>query len=39
MGRQKIMLINLRGIYYHYCELPPATFDHLNGGAFYGTIL
>lgn len=21
------MLINLRGTYYHYCELPPATFD------------
>jgi hypothetical protein len=24
---QSYMLINLRGIYYHYCELPPATFD------------
>ncbi len=24
---QSYMLINLRGVYYHYCELPPATFD------------
>jgi hypothetical protein len=24
---QSYLLINLRGIYYHYCELPPATFD------------
>jgi hypothetical protein len=24
---QSYMLINLRGTYYHYCELPPATFD------------
>jgi KTSC domain len=33
------MLINLRGIYYHYCELPSATFDALMGapsmGQFY----
>jgi hypothetical protein len=21
------MLINLRGVYNHYCDLPPATFD------------
>jgi len=21
------MLINLKGAYYHYCELPAATFD------------
>ncbi|WP_081851139.1 KTSC domain-containing protein [Bradyrhizobium sp. URHD0069] len=21
------MLVNLRGTYYHYCELPPITFD------------
>ena len=24
---QTYMLINLKGTYYHYCELPPATFD------------
>ena len=24
---QSYMLINLRGTYYHYCELPPVTFD------------
>jgi hypothetical protein len=24
---QSYMLISLKGIYYHYCELPPATFD------------
>lgn len=24
---QSYMLINLRGTYYHYCELPPATLD------------
>jgi KTSC domain len=24
---QSYMLINLKGIYYHYCELPAATFD------------
>jgi hypothetical protein len=24
---QTYMLINLRGTYYHYCELPAATFD------------
>lgn len=24
---QNYMLINLRGTYYHYCELPAATFD------------
>jgi hypothetical protein len=24
---QSYMLINLRGTYYHDCELPPATFD------------
>ena len=23
---QSYMIINLRGSYYHYCELPPATF-------------
>lgn len=33
------MLINLRGAYYHYCELPVATFDALmtapSMGQFY----
>lgn len=24
---QGYMLINLRGTYYHYCEMPPAIFD------------
>lgn len=24
---QNYMLINLKGTYYHYCELPAATFD------------
>lgn len=24
---QSYMLINLKGTYYHYCELPPATLD------------
>jgi hypothetical protein len=36
---QSYMLINLRGTYYHYCELPPATFDAFMGapsmGEFY----
>jgi hypothetical protein len=36
---QNYMLINLRGTFYHYCELPPATFDSLMGapsmGQFY----
>jgi hypothetical protein len=36
---QLYMLINLKGTYYHYCELPPATFDRLMGapsmGQFY----
>jgi hypothetical protein len=26
-GVQSYMLINLRGTYYHYCELPPAVLD------------
>jgi hypothetical protein len=38
---QSYMLINLRGTFYHYCELPPATFDGLMGapsmGQFYNT--
>jgi hypothetical protein len=36
---QGYMIINLRGTYYHYCELPPAMFDNLMGapsmGQFY----
>ena|SRR5258708_9955512 len=36
---QSYMIINLKGTYYHYCELPPATFDGLMGapsmGQFY----
>src|SRR6266403_1059718 len=36
---QTYMIINLKGTYYHYCELPPVTFDALMGapsmGQFY----
>src|SRR6476660_10556354 len=36
---QSYMLINLKGVYYHYCELPPATHDALMAapsmGQFY----
>jgi hypothetical protein len=36
---QNYMIISLRGTYYHYCELPPATLDSLMGapsmGQFY----
>jgi hypothetical protein len=36
---QSYMIISLRGTYYHYCKLPPATFDGLMGapsmGQFY----
>jgi hypothetical protein len=36
---QSYMVISLRGTYYHYCELPPATFDSLMSapsmGQFY----
>jgi hypothetical protein len=36
---QSYMIISLRGTYYHYCELPPATLDSLMGapsmGQFY----
>lgn len=36
---QTYMIISLRGTYYHYCELPPGTFDGLMGapsmGQFY----
>jgi hypothetical protein len=36
---QSYMIIGLRGTYYHYCELPPATFDSLMSapsmGQFY----
>jgi KTSC domain len=33
---QSYMIINLRGTYYHYCELPPATFDGLMGAPSMG---
>jgi hypothetical protein len=37
--RQSYMIINLKGTYYHYCELSPATFDGLmrapSMGQFY----
>ena len=36
---QSYMVISLKGTYYHYCELPPATFDAFMGapsmGQFY----
>jgi KTSC domain len=36
---QSYMIISLKGTYYHYCELPPATIDGLMGapsmGQFY----
>jgi hypothetical protein len=36
---QSYMIINLKGMYYQYCELTPATFDSLMGapsmGQFY----
>jgi hypothetical protein len=36
---QSYMLINLRGTFYHYCELPAATYESLMGapsmGQFY----
>ena len=36
---QAYMIISLRGTYYHYCELPPATLNALMGapsmGQFY----
>jgi KTSC domain len=36
---QSYMVISLKGTYYHYCELPPVTFDALMGapsmGQFY----
>jgi len=36
---QSYMIISLRGTYYHYCELPTATFNSLMGapsmGQFY----
>lgn len=38
---QSYMIINLNGVYYHYCELPLATFEALMGapsmGQFYNT--
>jgi hypothetical protein len=39
---QSYMVISLKGTYYHYCELPSATFDGLMGapsmGQFYNQI-
>jgi hypothetical protein len=38
---QSYMLINLRGTFYHYCELPTVTYDALMAahsmGQFYNT--
>jgi KTSC domain len=36
---QSYMLISLRGTYYHYCELPAATFDAFVTAAIDGTVL
>jgi hypothetical protein len=33
---QSYMIISLRGTYYHYCELPPATLGGLMGAASMG---
>jgi hypothetical protein len=33
---QSYMLINLRGTYYHYCELPAGTFDAFMSAASMG---
>ena len=33
---QSYMIINLRGTYNQYCELPPATFDDLMGAPSMG---
>jgi hypothetical protein len=33
---QGYMIINLKGTYYHYCELPPATSDSLMGASSMG---
>jgi hypothetical protein len=33
---QSYMIISLRGTYYQYCELPPATFDDLMGAPSMG---
>jgi hypothetical protein len=33
---QSYMIISLRGTYYHYCELPPVTFDGLMGASSMG---
>jgi len=33
---QSYMIISLRGTYYHYCELPPATYDGLMGSLSIG---
>jgi hypothetical protein len=33
---ESYMIISLRGTYYHYCELQPATFDGLMGASSMG---
>lgn len=33
---QAYMIISLKGTYYHYCELPPATYDGLMAAASMG---
>jgi len=33
---QSYMIINLKGVNYHYCELPSATFDGLMGASSMG---
>jgi hypothetical protein len=33
---QRYMIINLRGTNYHYCELPPTTYDALMGAPSMG---
>src|SRR5712671_2021135 len=33
---QSYMVINLKGVYYHYCELPAATYDALMGAPSMG---
>jgi KTSC domain len=33
---QSYLIINLRGTYYHYCELPPQTFNGLMGAPSMG---
>ena len=35
---QSYMIISLKGTYYHYCELPPATLDSLMGAPSMGQV-